>query len=122
MRVLAIEADLVRVAFFAWADQQATSFRDLESRARQAVKEALLAAGVSFPMREIAVHQGPLDATARELDVEGLEGPDDALLEAHLREEQAATDERDLLREGARRRGAARQPRDESVSRGSGLG
>jgi small-conductance mechanosensitive channel len=44
MRVLSIEADQVRLAFFAWVDQRATSFRELESRARQAVKEALLEA------------------------------------------------------------------------------
>jgi small-conductance mechanosensitive channel len=121
MRVLAIEADLVRVAFYAWADQQATSFHDLESRARQAVKEALLTAGVSFPIREIAVHQGPTDAASRELEGEGPDGPEAALLDAHLREEQTAIGERDLLRKGGTRRaGAARDARDESASRDGG--
>jgi small-conductance mechanosensitive channel len=64
MRVLGIAADQVRVGFFAWVDQQAVSFLSLESRARQAVKEALLDAGVPFPLREIAVHpprRGPAD-------------------------------------------------------------
>jgi hypothetical protein len=44
MRVMSIEADQVRIAFFAWIDQRKTSFPERESSARQAVKEALLAA------------------------------------------------------------------------------
>jgi small-conductance mechanosensitive channel len=100
MRVLTIEADHVRVAFFAWADQHAGPFPDLESRARQAVKEALLAADVPFPLREIAVHRAEAAGSA---EAEEPDGHDEALLEAHLREEQAAPGERDLLREGSSR-------------------
>jgi small-conductance mechanosensitive channel len=97
MRVLTIETSHVQVAFYAWADQRAGPFPDLESRARLAVKEALLAADVPFPMHEIAVHRAEAAGSAEE------EEPDDheeALLEAHLHEEQAAPGERDLLREG----------------------
>ena len=97
MRVLTIEADYVQVAFFAWADQRAGPFPDLESRARQAVKEALLAADVPFPMQEIAVHRAE---AAGSLDEEEPDEGEETLLEAHLREEQAAPGERDLLREG----------------------
>ena len=102
MRVMTIEADQVRVAFLAWADQRATSFIELESRARQAVKEALLAAHVSFPVHEITVHQ-PAEATVESLGEEESDGPEEALLEAHFREEQAEPGARDLLREGRSR-------------------
>jgi small-conductance mechanosensitive channel len=100
MRVLSLDADHVQVAFFAWADQQAVPFLDVESRARQAVKEALLAADVPLPMKEIAVHRGEVAASA---EGEEPDGREEALLEAHLREEQAAPGERDLLREGSSR-------------------
>jgi small-conductance mechanosensitive channel len=102
MRVVSIEADQVRVVFFAWANQRATSFLDLESRARQAVKEALLAADVPFPMHEITVHR-PVEATVESLGDGESDGPEDALLEAHYREEQAEPGARDLLREGRSR-------------------
>jgi small-conductance mechanosensitive channel len=101
MRVVTIEAERVRVAFHAWVDQRATSFLDLESRARQAVKEALLAAGVPFPMREITVHQ-PGGELAGPLDDGEPSGPEEALLDAHYRAEQAEP-ARDLLREGRSR-------------------
>jgi small-conductance mechanosensitive channel len=102
MRVISIEADHVRVAFFAWVDQRSTNFIELESRARQAVKEALLAAHVPFPMREITVHR-PAEATVESLGEGESDGPEEALLEAHFREEQAEPGARDLLREGRSR-------------------
>jgi len=100
MRVQTIDANHVQVAFFAWADQRAEPFPDLESRARQAVKEALLSADVPFPMQEIAVHRAEAPGSA---EGEEPDGREEALLEAHLREEQAAPGERDLLREGSSR-------------------
>jgi small-conductance mechanosensitive channel len=103
MRVLAIGSDQVRIAFYAWADQQAASYPDLASGARQAVKEALLAASVPFPVREVAVHHHRAGAgtTPGSLDAdEAPDGPEEALLEHHVREEQAEPGERDLLREG----------------------
>jgi small-conductance mechanosensitive channel len=110
MRVLAIEPDLVRVAFHAWADQRATSFYDLESRARQDVKEALVAAGVSFPIQEIAVHQRSVEPTSGSPEDDGPDGPEEVLLESHLRDEQARAGERDLLREGRARPTWQRRP------------
>jgi small-conductance mechanosensitive channel len=104
MRVLSVGADHVRVAFYAWVDQQSSSFAEAESRARQAVKEALLSAGVAFPMQEITVHPPP-GAAGGSLDGDGDE-PDareEALLDAHVRAERAAPGERDLLREGRAR-------------------
>jgi len=101
MRVLEIESDRVRVAFFAWADQRAASFPDLASGARQAVKEALLAASVPFPLREVAVHRADAGTTPGSLDdEEAPDGPEEAILEDHVREEQSESGERDLLREG----------------------
>jgi small-conductance mechanosensitive channel len=101
MRVLAIDSDQVRVAFYAWADQRAASFPDLESGARQAVKEALLAASVPLPMQEVTVHRADAGTTLGAVDDEnGPDGPEEALLEDHVREEQAEPEERDLLREG----------------------
>jgi small-conductance mechanosensitive channel len=100
MRVVTIEAEQVRVGFHAWTDQQTTNFYELESRARQAVKEALLAAGVPFPMREITVHQ-PAVVALGPLDDGESSGPEEALLDAHFRAEQAEP-ARDLLREGRR--------------------
>jgi hypothetical protein len=74
---------------------------DLASGARQAVKEALLAARVAFPMREVTVHRAAAGATPGSLDDEDAQdGPEEALLEDHVREEQAEPGERDLLREG----------------------
>jgi small-conductance mechanosensitive channel len=102
MRVLSIDADRIQVAFFAWADQRATKFLELESRGRQAVQEALLAADVPFPRREINVHR-PAAATGESLWEGDSEGPDEALLDAHFREEQAEPGARDLLREGRSR-------------------
>jgi small-conductance mechanosensitive channel len=98
MRMLTIEARHVQVAFYAWADQQAIAFPDLESRARQAIKEALRAAEVPFPIPEIAVHRAE---TAGTLEGEEPEARDESLLEAHMREEQATPGERDLLHEGS---------------------
>jgi small-conductance mechanosensitive channel len=100
MRVLTMEADQIQVAFYAWADQKAGVFPDLESRARQAVKEALLAADVPLPVQEIAVHRA---ASAGSLERDEPDGRDESVLEAHVREEQAALGERDLLREGRAR-------------------
>jgi small-conductance mechanosensitive channel len=101
MRVLAIGSDQVRIAFYAWADQRAASFPDLESGARQAVKEALLAGVVPFPVREVTVHRAGAGTTLGSLDDEDApDGPEEALLEDHVREEQAEPGERDLLREG----------------------
>jgi small-conductance mechanosensitive channel len=97
MRLLTIEANHVQVAFYAWADQKAGTFADLESRARQAVTEALLAADVPLPVPELAVRRA---APAESLEGDEPEGGDEAVLEAHVREEQAAPGERDLLREG----------------------
>jgi small-conductance mechanosensitive channel len=97
MRVLTMEADQMQVAFYAWADQKAGVFPDLESRARQAVKEALLAADVPLPVQEIAVHRA---ASAGSLEGDEPDGRDEAVLAAHVREERAAPGERDLLREG----------------------
>jgi small-conductance mechanosensitive channel len=102
MRVLTIEADLVRVAFYAWVDQRSTSFYDLESRAKQAVKEAFVAADVPFPMQEIRVH-GSTGATVESFEGGESNGPEEALLEAHFREEQAERGVRDLLSEGRSR-------------------
>jgi small-conductance mechanosensitive channel len=99
MRALSVGADQVRIAFFAWANQREVSFLDLESRARQAVMEALLAAEVPFPIQEIAVHPPPAP-TSRTLDGEEQDERERTLLDAHFREEQAAPGERDLLREG----------------------
>ena len=99
MRVLTVEADLVRVSFYAWADQHEAIFPDVESRARQAVKEALVAAGVPFPVRQVAVRVAPAEA-ARSLEEDEPGDPDEPLLEAHVREEEASG-ERDLLREGS---------------------
>jgi small-conductance mechanosensitive channel len=107
MRVLSIEPDRVRVTFFAWVDQRATGFYELESRARQAVKEALLAARVPFPTHEITVHR-PGGTTVESLGEGDSEGPEEALLEAHLREEQAEPGARDLLRDGQRARATSR--------------
>jgi small-conductance mechanosensitive channel len=101
MRVVTIEAELVRVVFHAWADQRATSFLDLESRGRQAVKEALHAAGVPFPMQEITVHR-PAGVTLEPLDDGESGGSEEALLNAHYRAEEAEP-ARDLLREGRSR-------------------
>jgi small-conductance mechanosensitive channel len=95
MRVLGIQSDRVRVAFFAWADQQVASFHDLESGARQAVKEALLTASVTFPTQQIAVHRAGAAVEGGERD-----DPEEGLLETHVREEQAEPGERDLLSEG----------------------
>jgi small-conductance mechanosensitive channel len=100
MRVLTIEADKVQVAFYAWADQKAGVFPDLESRARQAVKEALLAADVPLPVPEIAVRRA---ASAESVEGDGPGGRDEAVLAAHVRAERAAPGERDLLREGRSR-------------------
>jgi small-conductance mechanosensitive channel len=100
MRLLTIESEQVRVAFYAWADQKAVAFPDLESRARQAVQEALLAADVPFPVRTIAVHR--LEA-AGSLEAEEPDARDEAILERHVREERAAPGERDLLQEGSSR-------------------
>jgi hypothetical protein len=97
MRVLTVEADQIQVAFYAWADQKAGVFPDLVSRARQAVKEALLAADVPLPVQKIAVHRA---ASAGSLEGDEPDGRDEAVLAAHVREEQAAQGERDLLREG----------------------
>jgi small-conductance mechanosensitive channel len=102
MRVMSIEADQVRVAFFAWVDQRATSFLELESRARQAVKEALLAADVPFPTQEITVHR-PAEATVESLEEGESDAPEEALLEAHFREGQSEPGARDLLSEGRAR-------------------
>jgi small-conductance mechanosensitive channel len=103
MRVLEIGSDHVRVAFFAWIDQRTSNFLELESRARQAVKEGLQAADVPFPVTEIAVHHADADSTrAPDEDSDG--SPDDALLDAHLRDELATSGERDLLHEGRSRR------------------
>jgi small-conductance mechanosensitive channel len=99
MRVLTIEADLVEVAFFAWADQQAANFPELESRARQAVKEALLTGGVPFPIRELEVHV-PAAHHARTLGREEPDRAEEPILDAHVREEQARPERHDLLREG----------------------
>ena len=101
MRVLTIESEQVRVAFYAWADQKAVAFPDLESRARQAVQEALIAADVPLPMRSIAVHR--LEAAGSSLEAEEADARDEAILERHVREERAAPGERDLLREGSPR-------------------
>ncbi len=99
MRVLTVEADLVRVAFYAWADQHEATFPDVESRARQGVKEALVAAGVPFPVRKLAVRVAAAEtAGPPEEDEPG--GSDEALVDAHVREEEAASGGRDLLREG----------------------
>jgi small-conductance mechanosensitive channel len=100
MRVLGIESDHVRVAFFAWADQEASSFPEVESRARQAVKEALMEANVPFPMTEVTIHRGDAPTLAPE---EESDGRDEALLDAHVREELATPGERDLLQEGRSR-------------------
>jgi small-conductance mechanosensitive channel len=97
MRVLTVEADQIQVAFYAWADQKAGVFRDLESRARQAVKEALLAADIPLPVQEIAVRRA---ASAGSLEGDEPDDRDEAVLAAHVREEQATPGERDLLREG----------------------
>jgi small-conductance mechanosensitive channel len=100
MRVREIEADRVRVQFFAWADQEAANFRNLESRSRRAVVEALLAASVPFPVDEVRVlGEPPAAAAAVPTEGEDLEGHDEALLDAQVEAEQAAP-ERDLLREG----------------------
>jgi small-conductance mechanosensitive channel len=100
MRVLTIDSEQVRVAFYAWGDQKAVVFPDLESRVRQAVQEALFAADVPLPMRSIAVHR--LDP-AGSLEEEEPGAEDEAVLERHVREERAAPGERDLLREGSSR-------------------
>jgi len=99
IRVVTIQADLVRVAFYAWADQHEANFLDVASRARQAVKEALVAAGVPFPVPELAIHMAGAEA-AQSLEEDEPGGPDEALVEAHLREEEVASGGRDLLREG----------------------
>jgi small conductance mechanosensitive channel len=103
MRVLSVEADHVRVAFYVWVDQQASSFADTASRARQAVKEALLSAGVPFPTPEITVHPPRAETTGRSLDEEEPDAREEALLDAHVRAERAAPGERDLLGEGRSR-------------------
>jgi small-conductance mechanosensitive channel len=100
MRVLALEADRVRVQFFAWADQEAANFRNLESRSRRAVVETLLDAGVPFPVDEVRVlGEPPTMGAAVRTEGEDLEGHDEALLDAQVEAEQSAP-ERDLLREG----------------------
>jgi small-conductance mechanosensitive channel len=111
LRVQTVEAELVRVAFYAWADQRAASFHELESRARQTVKEALLAAKVPFPVRELAIHVPGAELVPAE-EREEADDTEEALLDAHVREEQAASGGRDLLREG----------RSHASSRGMGGG
>jgi small-conductance mechanosensitive channel len=104
MRVLGITAEQVRVGFFAWVDQRAVSFLTLESRARQAVKEALLDAGIPFPMQEIAVHRPRHERPDLSADEEDSDRQrEERLVEEHVRKEQAAPGERDLLREGRSR-------------------
>jgi len=100
MRVLTVQADLVRVVFYAWADQHEARFLDVESRARQAVKEALVGAGIPFPVPELAIHMAGAEA-ARSLEEDEPGGRDEALVEAHVHEEEVVSGGRDLLREGA---------------------
>lgn len=101
MRVHAIEADRVRVQFFAWADQRVATFRNLESRSKRAVVEALLAADVPFPVDTLRLlRESPPPATAYPTQGDDLEGHDGALVDAHVEAEQAVAGERDLLREG----------------------
>jgi small-conductance mechanosensitive channel len=102
MRVLTVESHQVKVAFFAWADQKAGAFPDLESRARQAVQEALAAADVPLAMQAIAVHRVEA-AESLEEEEEEPDARDEAILERHVREERAAPGERDLLHEGSSR-------------------
>ncbi len=104
MRVLDVQADHVRVAFHAWMDQQAASFAEAESRAREDVKEALLSAGVPFPVPEITVHPPRAEPTGRSLDGDGPDGREEALLDAHVAAERSSSGERDLLHEGRARR------------------
>jgi small-conductance mechanosensitive channel len=103
MRVLGVEADHVRIAFYAWVDQKTSSFADAASRARQDVTQALLSAGVPFPTHEITVHPPRGEAADRSLGAEEPDAREEALLDAHLRVERRAPGERDLLREGRSR-------------------
>lgn len=108
LRVMAIAPDRVSIQLLAWADQEAESFRDTESGARRAVKEALLDAGVPFPVDEIVVTSAEarpaLAARPPGIGVGEIDGQDEALVEDRVRAELADPSERDLLREG---RGAA---------------
>lgn len=104
MRTQVLEHDQVVVEFFAWVDQSAANFRDVESRAKRAVFEALIRGGVPLPQDEILLRRapkGPAKGIAplqppAETDAEAI---NQAFLDDKLGRARSARRERDLLEE-----------------------
>ena len=100
------------VEFFAWVDQDAANFRNVESRARRAVLESLAKGGVPLPAMMVMMRRqepqastGPRAmATADrrvEAPVDAAEALDEAFLDEQFEEVRTApSNERDLLEEG----------------------
>jgi small-conductance mechanosensitive channel len=112
MRMRALERDQVDVEFFAWVDQDAANFRNVESRARRAVLESLAKGGVPLPAMMVTLRQqepkagaGPLavatDDRRVDVAVDAAEALDEAFLGERFEEVRTApSNEQDLLEGG----------------------
>lgn len=97
MRTQELQRDAVHVEFFAWVDQDIANYRNVSSRARRAVFEALGEAGVPLPTdaRELTFKTSRAGA----LESAAAEASDDAFLSTELERvrKSSSTGERDLL-------------------------
>ncbi|MDX2090734.1 MAG: mechanosensitive ion channel family protein [Kofleriaceae bacterium] len=97
MQTHRLERGAIEVEFFAWVDQEVANFRSVESRARRAVHEALIAAGIPFPELVPAIAPAHIQGPP-----EGAEDRDSEFLSDQLKRARASSKDRDLLAEGAR--------------------
>ena len=78
MQTHRLDRGAIEVEYFAWVDQEVANFRAVESRARRAVHEALISAGVPFP--ELVVERHRLGPEHMPGPPEGAEDRDSAFL------------------------------------------
>lgn len=112
MRVQVLGREEVEVEFFAWVDQDEANFRNVESRAKRAVLDALHEHRVPLAALSVIVRrQVPPESFAgpnaneptvprAEPEIAAAEDGDEALLERRFAEVRARRTERDLLEDG----------------------
>jgi small-conductance mechanosensitive channel len=98
MQTHRLDRGAIEVEYFAWVDQEVANFRAVESRARRAVHEALMAAGVPFP--ELVVGAPPIGPEHMPGPPEGAEDQDSEFISDQLKRARASSKDRDLLAEG----------------------
>lgn len=102
MRVRNLGLEAVEVEFLAWVDQDRENFRSVESQAKRAIHEAMLAGEVPLAEPALMIHLPEYEpregVSLREQDADARH---QAFLDAQMNELRSRSDERDFLAEGS---------------------